>query len=43
MTNACEVAMKRSAAAPLGFFEHYLTVWVFLCIAFGTALGLLVP
>ena len=35
--------MKRSAAAPLGFFERYLTVWVFLCIAFGTALGLLVP
>ena len=27
----------------LGFFERYLTVWVFLCIALGTVLGLEAP
>ncbi|VXC46337.1 Arsenical-resistance protein Acr3 [Pseudomonas sp. 8AS] len=32
-----------TTASPLGFFERYLTLWVFLCIVAGTALGLLVP
>jgi arsenite transporter len=32
-----------SAASPLGFFERYLSIWVFLCIVAGTLLGLLVP
>ncbi|RMH84966.1 arsenical-resistance protein [Pseudomonas sp. AOB-7] len=32
-----------SAASPLGLFERYLSIWVFLCIVAGTLLGLLVP
>lgn len=32
-----------TTASPLGFFERYLTLWVFLCIVAGTVLGLLVP
>ena len=43
MTSACEVATKQASGAPLGFFERYLTLWVFLCIVAGTLLGLLVP
>ena len=43
MTPACEVATKQASGAPLGFFERYLTLWVFLCIVAGTVLGLLVP
>ncbi|VXB63045.1 Arsenical-resistance protein Acr3 [Pseudomonas sp. 8O] len=43
MTNACDTALKQSAGAPLGFFERYLTLWVFLCIAAGTVLGLVAP
>ncbi|GAB4478414.1 MAG: ACR3 family arsenite efflux transporter [Burkholderiaceae bacterium] len=42
MSAQCEVAAKR-AAAPLGFFERYLTVWVALCIVAGIALGQLFP
>jgi len=38
-TEAC--ATKR--AKGLGFFERYLTVWVFLCIVAGVALGKLAP
>lgn len=43
MTNACEVAMKQASGAPLGVFERYLTLWVFLCIVAGTLLGLVAP
>ncbi len=43
MTSACEVATKQASGAPLGFFERYLTLWVFLCIVAGTLLGLVVP
>lgn len=43
MTSACEVATKQASGAPLGFFERYLTLWVFLCIVAGTVLGLVVP
>jgi len=43
MTNACDTALRQSAGAPLGFFERYLTLWVFLGIAAGTALGLVAP
>ena len=31
------------AAAPMSVFERYLTVWVFLCIVVGIALGQLLP
>lgn len=43
MTPACEVATKQASGAPLGFFERYLTLWVFLCIVAGAVLGLMVP
>ena len=32
-----------ATAAPLGFFERYLTLWVALCIFGGTLLGLFAP
>jgi len=41
MSSSCEVAAQ--AGAPLGIFERYLTVWVFLCIVAGTLLGLYAP
>jgi ACR3 family arsenite transporter len=36
-------AMSGSRHASIGFFERYLTVWVFLCMGLGTLLGLEVP
>jgi ACR3 family arsenite transporter len=41
MSSSFEVAAQ--AGAPLGIFERYLTVWVFLCIVAGTLLGLYAP
>ena len=38
-----EVTGARAAGAPLGFFERFLTLWVFLCIAAGIGLGHLFP
>jgi ACR3 family arsenite transporter len=35
--------MTESQAASIGFFERYLTLWVFLCIAAGIMLGQLAP
>jgi ACR3 family arsenite transporter len=43
MSSPCEVAAKNAAGAPIGFFERYLTLWVFLCIVAGTLLGLGMP
>ena len=43
MSAQCEVTAKAVAGAPLSIFERYLTVWVFLCIVAGIALGQLVP
>ncbi len=43
MSAQCEVIAKQAAGAPLGFFERYLTVWVFLCIVAGTAFGQAAP
>ncbi|AWM57980.1 arsenical-resistance protein [Stutzerimonas stutzeri] len=43
MSSQCEVAGKKAAGAPLGIFERYLTLWVFLCIVAGTLLGLSLP
>ena len=43
MSAQCEVAIKQSAGAPMSVFERYLTVWVFLCIVAGIALGQLLP
>ncbi|WP_181297220.1 ACR3 family arsenite efflux transporter [Pseudomonas sp. Q2-TVG4-2] len=36
-------AAKKAEGVPLGFFERYLTLWVFLCIVAGTLLGLYAP
>ena len=43
MSVQCETTAKRAASAPMSVFERYLTVWVFLCIAAGIALGQLMP
>lgn len=39
MSSACGKAGRRAAGAGMGVFERYLTVWVFLCIVAGIALG----
>jgi ACR3 family arsenite transporter len=43
MSAQCEVTAKQAAGAPMSVFERYLTVWVFLCIVAGIALGQLMP
>jgi len=35
----CEVTAKAAAGTPMSLFERYLTLWVFLCIIAGIALG----
>jgi ACR3 family arsenite transporter len=37
------VAAKQAGSASMSVFERYLTVWVFLCIVVGIALGQLAP
>ncbi|GER18489.1 ACR3 family arsenite efflux transporter [Variovorax boronicumulans] len=37
------IESPRASAAPMSVFERYLTVWVFLCIIVGIALGQLFP
>ena len=39
MSAQCEVTAKKAAGKQMDFFERYLTLWVFLCIAAGIALG----
>ena len=41
MTAQCEATAKKAAGAEMGFFERYLTLWVFLCIVVGIGLGYL--
>jgi ACR3 family arsenite transporter len=36
-------SIEASAPAPMSVFERYLTVWVFLCIVVGIALGQMLP
>ena len=47
MSAQCEVTMKAAAGkdgkSAMSLFERYLTVWVFLCIVAGIALGRFVP
>jgi ACR3 family arsenite transporter len=43
MSAQCEVTAKRAAGAPLGFFERWLTLWVFLAIVVGVAIGQIAP
>ena len=39
MSAQCETTAKLAAGTPMSAFERYLTVWVFLCIVVGIALG----
>ena len=43
MSAQCETAVDDAGGAPMSRFERYLTVWVFLCIVGGIALGQLLP
>jgi len=43
MSAQCEVTAKAAAGAPMSLFERWLTLWVFLCILAGIALGQFVP
>jgi len=43
MSTQCDITAKKASGSPMGFFERYLTVWVFLCIATGIGLGQLFP
>jgi len=43
MSVQCEVAAKSATQAPMSLFERWLTLWVFLCIVAGIALGQLLP
>ncbi len=43
MNAPSEVSARQTAGAPMSVFERYLTVWVFLCIVVGIALGQLLP
>src|SRR5690606_25002889 len=43
MTTAAETAKLRPTASTMSVFERYLTVWVFLCIVVGIALGQFIP
>ncbi len=42
-TRQAEVTDRGEAQATIGFFERWLTVWVFLCICVGIAIGQLLP
>jgi len=39
MSTQCETSAKKGAGAEMGFFERYLSAWVFACIVVGVALG----
>lgn len=41
--NTTTVSLKAANPLPMSVFERYLTVWVFLCIVAGVALGQLLP
>lgn len=43
MSVQCEIAAKEAAQAPMPVFERYLTLWVFICIVLGLALGQFFP
>ncbi len=43
MSAQCDITAKTAAGAEIGFFERWLTLWVFLCIAVGIGLGQIFP
>lgn len=42
-SNSNEIQRDRSHEKRLNFFEQYLSIWVFLCMVFGMAIGYLFP
>jgi ACR3 family arsenite transporter len=43
MSAQCESATKATSGVPMSVFERYLSIWVFLCILAGIALGQIAP
>ena len=43
MSVQCEITAKDAAHVPMTVFERYLTLWVFICIVLGLALGQFFP
>ncbi len=43
MSIQCDTIATQAKGDSMGYFERYLTVWVFLCILVGIALGSLLP
>ena len=43
MSVQCEATANQTPDAPMSVFERYLTVWVFLCIVAGIAVGQFLP
>jgi ACR3 family arsenite transporter len=43
MSVQCETTVNQTPVAPMSVFERYLTVWVFLCIVAGIAVGQFLP
>jgi ACR3 family arsenite transporter len=43
MSAQCETTARLAAYAPMSVFERWLTLWVFLCIIIGIALGQFLP
>ena len=43
MSAQCEITARQAGGAELGFFERWLSLWVFLSIAAGIALGQIAP
>jgi ACR3 family arsenite transporter len=43
MSSQCEVVAAKHSGSSISFFERYLTIWVFLCIIAGIALGHWLP
>lgn len=43
MSVQCEIVAEQVSGKQIGFFEHYLTLWVFICIGVGITLGHFLP
>jgi len=43
MSSEYQAAAAQAATPPIGFFERYLSLWVFLCIVAGIGVGQLFP
>ena len=43
MSVQCDTAAQLAAQAPMSVFERFLTLWVFLCIVIGIAVGQMAP